>query len=253
MNDLVFNPLTIIVLVILILSTLIGMKKGLIRTILSLFSIVISLVLAWIIYPHVSGVLGEFRDLHQAIYEPVSEFFSEQIPELIDGVLESTGTEEQTSLINRLPLPQPIKDTLTLNNTAAAYEALGAKNFVEYLSVTVTKLIIQAISLLLTLLISIIGLHLLMMVTDLVAKLPVINSLNNLGGAIAGLATGYLIMQMLFLAITTFSGTDWGIKLMQQINESQILTFLYNSSTMIKMVFTELTSHLQELVEGLEG
>lgn len=253
MNDLVFNPLTIIVLVILILSTLIGMKKGLIRTILSLFSIVISLVLAWIIYPHVSGVLGEFRDLHQAIYEPVSEFFSEQIPELIDGVLESTSTEEQTSLINRLPLPQPIKDTLTLNNTATAYEALGAKNFVEYLSVTVTKLIIQAISLLLTLLISIIGLHLLMMVTDLVAKLPVINSLNNLGGAIAGLATGYLIMQILFLAITTFSGTDWGIKLMQQINESQILTFLYNSSTMIKMVFTELTSHLQELVEGLEG
>ena len=253
MNDLVFNPLTIIVLAILILSTLIGMKKGLIRTILSLFSIVISLVLAWIIYPHVSGVLGEFRDLHQAIYEPVSEFFSEQIPELIDGVLESTGTEEQTSLINRLPLPQPIKDTLTLNNTAAAYEALGAKNFVEYLSVTVTKLIIQAISLLLTLILSIIGLHLLMMVTDLVAKLPVINSLNRLGGALAGLATGYLIMQILFLAITTFSGTDWGLKLMQQINESPILTFLYNSSAMIKMVFTELTSHLQELVEGLEG
>ena len=253
MNDLVFNTLTVIVLAILILSTLIGMKKGLIRTVLSLFSIVISLVLAWIIYPHVSGILGEFRDLHEAIYEPVNEFFKEQIPELINGVMESAGSEEQTSLIDQLPLPQLIKDTLTLNNTAAAYEALGVENFIEYLSVTVTKLIIQAISLLLTLLISIIGLHLLMMVTDLVAKLPVINSLNSLGGAIAGLATGYLIMQILFLAITTFSGTEWGMKLMQQINESQILTFLYNSSTMIKMVFTQLTSHLQELAEGLEG
>lgn len=253
MNNLVFNSLTIIVLAILILSTLIGMQKGLIRTILSLFSIVISLILAWIIYPHVSGVLGEFRDLHQFVYEPVNEFFAEQIPELINGVMESPGSEEQTSLIDQLPLPQLIKDTLALNNTTAAYEALGVKNFVEYLSVTVTKLIIQAISLLLTLLISIIGLHLLMIVTDLVAKLPVINSLNRLGGAIAGLATGYLIMQIVFLAITTFSGTQWGIKLMQQINESQILTFLYNSSAMIKMIFTELTSHLQALVNGLEG
>ena len=253
MNNLVFNTLTIIVLAILIFSTLIGMQKGLIRTILSLFSIVISLVLAWIIYPHVSGVLGEFRDLHQFVYEPVNEFFAEQIPELINGVMESAGSEEQTSLIDQLPLPQLIKDTLALNNTTAAYEALGVKNFVEYLSVTVTKLIIQAISLLLTLLISIIGLHLLMIVTDLVAKLPVINSLNRLGGAIAGLATGYLIMQIVFLAITTFSGTQWGIKLMQQINESQILTFLYNSSAMIKMIFTELTSHLQALVNGLEG
>ena len=89
MNNLVFNSLTIIVLAILILSTLIGMQKGLIRTTLSLFSIVISLILAWIIYPHVSGVLGEFRDLHQFVYEPVNEFFAEQIPELINGVMES--------------------------------------------------------------------------------------------------------------------------------------------------------------------
>ncbi|MBQ8815353.1 MAG: CvpA family protein [Lachnospiraceae bacterium] len=245
MNDLIFNPLTIVVLAILIISTLIGLKKGLIRTVLSLFSIVIALVLAWLIYPHVSTVLEQFEPLRTAIYEPVNEFFAEQIPELISGVIESAGSDEQTSLINALPLPQLIKDTLTLNNTSAAYEALGVENFIQYLSTTVTSLIIQAISLLLTLLISIIGLHLLMRVTDLVAKLPVINSLNNLGGAIAGLITGYLIIQILFLAITTFSGTEWGMALMQQINESSILTFLYNSSAMIKMVFAELAKRFQ--------
>ena len=56
MNDLTYNTLTIVVLAILIISTLIGIKKGLIRTVLSLFSIVIALVLAWIIYPRVSSI-----------------------------------------------------------------------------------------------------------------------------------------------------------------------------------------------------
>ena len=240
MNDLTFNTLTIVVLAILIISTLIGIKKGLIRTVLSLFSIIIALVLAWVLYPHVSTILSQLEPLQQAIYEPVNEFFSEQIPELLSGVVNAAGSAEQNTFINELPLPQLIKDTLSLNNHPGAYAALGVDSFIQYLSTTVTSLIIQAISLLLTLIIAIIGLHLLMLATDLVAKLPVINTLNTVGGAIAGLVTGYLIMQILFLAITTFSGTDWGMKLMQQINESQILTFLYNSSTMIKMVFNEL-------------
>ena len=67
MNELTFNTLTIVVLAILVISTLIGMKKGLIRTILSLLSIVIALVLAWILYPHVSNILGQYEPLHQAI------------------------------------------------------------------------------------------------------------------------------------------------------------------------------------------
>lgn len=245
MNDLTFNTLTIVVLAILIISTLIGMKKGLIRTVLSLVSIVLALVFAWILYPHVSNILGQYEPLHQAIYEPVNEFFTEQVPELLSSMIDSAGSSEQSAMIDELPLPQLIKDTLSLNNNPEAYEALGVENFIEYLSMTATSLILQALSLLLTLLISIIGLHLLMKVTDLVARLPVIHSMNTLGGAIAGLITGYLIMQILFLLVTTFSGTSWGMSLMQQINESSILTFLYNSSTMIKMAFSELTASIE--------
>lgn len=245
MNELTFNTLTIVVLAILIISTLIGIKKGLIRTILSLLSIVIALVFAWILYPHVSSLLGQYEPLNQAIYEPVNEFFSEQIPDLFADMTASIGSTEQNTLIDELPLPQLIKDTLSLNNNPDAYEALGVDNFIEYLSTTVTSLILQALSLLLTLLIALIGLHLLMKVTDLVAKLPVIHSMNALGGGIAGLVCGYLIMQILFLLITTFSGTSWGMSLMQQIQESSILTFLYNSSTMIKMALSELTLSIE--------
>lgn len=245
MNDITFNFLTIVVLAILIVSTLIGIKKGLLRTVLSLFSLIISLVFAWVLYPHVSAVLNQFEPLQQAIYKPVNEFFLEEIPDFLAGSQDSTGSPEQNTFIDGLPLPDLIKDSLTHNNTPGIYESLGAANFIEYLSTTVTSLILQGITILLTLLIAFIGLHLLMLVTDLVAKLPVIHTLNRLGGAVAGLITGYLIMQILFLLITTFSGTSWGMALMKQIHESSILTFLYNSSAIIKILFSQLTRSFQ--------
>lgn len=253
MNDLTFNTLTIVVLAILVISTLIGMKRGLIRTILSLFSMIIAAIFAWILYPYVSGFLSDLEPLQQTIYTPVNTFFTENFPELIAGLIDAAGSAEQNTFINELPLPQLIKDTLTLNNTPDAYAALGAESFIEYLSTTVTSLIIQALALLLTMIVAFICLHLLMTATDLIAKLPVISSLNTVGGAIAGLVTGYLIMQILFLGITTFSGTEWGMSLMQQINESSILTFLYGSSAMIKMIISELAKHLEELTAGSKG
>ncbi len=235
-----FNLLTIIVVAILALACFLGWKKGLVRTILSLCSLVISLVLVWILFPHVSSLLESFTPLRETVYEHVSGFLAEEIPELLEQ-LPSTDTSAQNELIEKLPLPKELKEKLSQNNTLNVYETLGVESFTEYLSTSVTNLVIQGAALLLTLIISFIGVKILINVLDLVAKLPVINAANKSGGAIVGLVVGYLIVQIIFLVITIFSGTHWGNSLMVQVNESPILTFLYNSSATIKMLFSELT------------
>lgn len=241
-----FNVLTIVVLAILAISTFIGWKKGLLHMVLSFASMILSLVLAWILFPHVSSILGGFEPLSQGLYNKVETVLTETLEEVLPDVsLDSVGNTEQNQLIDALPLPQQLKDSLAQNNSIDIYESLGVSNFVEYLATSVTSLIIKAISLLLTLLIAFIGLHLLINVIDLVAKLPVLSTFNQGGGALLGLVIGYLIMQVLFLIITTFSATSWGMSLMKQIQESSILTFLYNSSAMIKMVLSELSKSFQ--------
>lgn len=235
-----FNMLTIIVIAILALAVWLGWKKGLVRTILSLCSLIISLVLVWILFPHVSSILEGFTPLRDTVYEHVDSFLSEEISELLEQLPE-TDTSAQNELIDKLPLPEELKEKLSLNNNVDVYEALGVESFTEYLSTTVTNLILQAASLLLTLIIVFIAVHLLIGALDLVAKLPGLNAINKSGGAIAGLITGYLIVQIIFLVITVFSGTGWGKSLMVQVNESAVLTFLYNSSATIKMLFSELT------------
>ncbi len=234
------NMLTIIVVAILALACWLGWKKGLIHTIFSLCSLVISLVLVWILFPHVSSILEGFSPLRNTVYEHVDGFLSDEIPELFEQ-LPSADPSAQNEFIDKLPLPQELKERLSLNNTVDVYEALGVESFTEYLSTAVTNLILQGAALLLTLIIVFIAVHLLINVLDLVAKLPVLNAANKGGGAVVGLVIGYLIVQIIFLVITVFSGTDWGKSLMVQVNESAILTFLYNSSATIKMLFSQLT------------
>lgn len=235
------NVLTIIVIAILALTVWLGWKKGLIRTIFSLCSLVISLALVWILFPHVSSILEGFSPLRDTVYEHVDEFISEELaPHLPE--LPQIDTSAQNELITKLPLPEELLEKLTQNNTIDVYESLGVESFFEYLATTVTNLIIQGASLLLTLIIVLIAVHLLINVLDLVAKLPGLNAANKGGGAIIGLVVGYLIIQIIFVVITVFSGTEWGKSLMVQVNESAILTFLYNSSATIKMLFSQLTA-----------
>lgn len=237
------NIFTLIILAILAISVWLGWKKGLVRTILSLCSMIISLVLVWFLFPHVSSVVEGFTPIRETVYEHVNGFLSEEVPELLEQ-LPTADTTAQNELIEKLPLPEELKEKLSLNNKIDVYETLGVDNFVEYLSTTITNLLIQAASLLITLVIVFIAVHLLIHVLDLVAKLPVLNVANKSGGAIAGLVLGYLIVQIIFLVITVFSGTGWGKSLMLQVNESAILTFLYNSSATIKMLFSQLTASL---------
>jgi len=237
------NIFTLIILAILAISVWLGWKKGLVRTILSLCSMIISLVLVWFLFPHVSSVVEGFTPIRETVYEHVNGFLSEEVPELLEQ-LPTADTTAQNELIEKLPLPEELKEKLSLNNKFDVYETLGVDNFVEYLSTTITNLLIQAASLLITLVIVFIAVHLLIHVLDLVAKLPVLNVANKSGGAIAGLVLGYLIVQIIFLVITVFSGTGWGKSLMLQVNESAILTFLYNSSATIKMLFSQLTASL---------
>ena len=234
------NMLTIIVVAILALACWLGWKKGLIRTIFSLCSLVISLVLVWFLFPHVSSILEGFSPLQNTVYEHVDGFLSEEIPELFEQ-LPSADTSAQNEFIDKLPLPGELKEKLSQNNTVDVYEALGVESFTEYLSTAVTNLILQGAALLLTLIIVFIAVNLLINVLDLVAKLPVLNAANKGGGAVVGLVIGYLIVQIIFLVITVFSGTGWGKNLMVQVNESAILTLLYNSSATIKMLFSQLT------------
>ena len=63
---------------------------------------------------------------------------------------------------------------------------------------------------------------------DLITKLPVLKSINRLGGLIIGLMEGVLVVWLLFLLIVLCQNSELGKEMMTSIQQQPILKFLYD-------------------------
>lgn len=65
---------------------------------------------------------------------------------------------------------------------------------------------------------------------DLIAKLPVLKTMNKLLGLVTGILQGLLFVCILFMLSTAFSGTQFGIWVDEMSRESEWLRMLYESN-----------------------
>jgi hypothetical protein len=117
------NWLFIVTVLVMILFTFIGMKRGLVKIAMSMLSLVISLVLVSIVTPYVS----DFLTNHTPVYDTVKE----SCVESLSGVMreESTKLTDQLSIIDSLPLPESIKEGLADNNNSEVYGIFKSRYF----------------------------------------------------------------------------------------------------------------------------
>lgn len=222
------NWLLIITGIIILTNALIGMKTGFIKTIFSLVSLILALVLTvWI-----SPVMKDFLKGNDKIYGAISHSIEKMLPFGEDEV----ASENQTSEIEKLKLPKSIKDSLIENNTPQSYKTLVVKSFKGYVSDYLTGVIINALAFLVTFIVIIILLWVICMALDLISKLPLLNSLNKTTGLLAGLAQGLIIVWLFFIVLTVFSSTHLGQDAMEQVGESQILSILYNNNYLLRFI-----------------
>ena len=217
----------ILFVVIGILAALgwLGMKKGLVKMVFSLTSTIIALLLAMLISPIVAGVMKNNEDIVRVIDEKIStviDFAPEDAKE--------TDATEQKSLIESLPLPQSMKETILENNNEANYLALNVGSFEAYVCRQITNVIINAIAFVITLIVAIILLFILCNMLNVLAKLPILRQINAAGGLAAGVAEGILLVWILFVILTMFATSAFGSSSLALIAENPILDFLYKNN-----------------------
>ena len=234
------NILLIIVLALIIFESVRGMNRGLIKTIFAVCSFVVTLILTGIFSPVVTKNLQS--------NEKVVGYFSEKIEvilpleELLEQGVEK-GKEAQKELLERLPLPESIVDSLIENNETDYYDALGVESFEDYISNYIACMIISAISFVATFLVIYIALKILCFSLDLISKLPVLNQINQLCGLAAGFVHGMLLVWLGCIALTAISGSELGGKLMKMVTDSEILSYIYNHNLLLSTL-TDLTKTL---------
>ena len=70
----------------------------------------------------------------------------------------------------------------------------------------------------------------------LVTRIPGIRQMDGLAGMALGLLEAYILIGIVFILITALAHTGFGMTLMKQINESAVLTFMFNHNYLLRII-----------------
>lgn len=245
------NWLLILTLTIIAGFAIRGYKKGIIKMAISLLSILFSITAAFTLAPFISDSLCNSEIVLDYVSDQVNEKLGieKSCIDITNNMVSSLkptdkkgstniNAAQKKAMIKKLTLPEKIKNSM-LENTAVIVEKKGkatARNFARAISEYIARIIIKTITYIGLFIIFKVLFRIITIVFKLMDKLPVIEDINELAGGIAGTISGLLIVWIGFLCLLIFSTTSFGKLCYQYINDSKILTFLYNNNLLVHWV-----------------
>jgi len=224
------NLLVLGILAFILLLVFRGYRKGFFKSAASAIGIVLAVLLTAILYPGVNKLLCQYTVLDDVIEQKIIEKF-----ELPEGTKTATRNEEIDTIEN-LDLPDNVKGWLIANCNGETFLESGVDNVCSYIAKSLTAMVMRGISYVLTLLVLLLLLHILIMVLDVANYIPIVKSINKAGGAIFGAGQGILIVWIFMGIVTLLSTFSWAYQVIQMIDESPLLAWLYKKDIFLKII-----------------
>lgn len=224
------NLLVLGILAFILLLVFRGYRKGFFKSAASAIGIVLAVLLTAILYPGVNKLLCQYTVLDDVIEQKIIEKF--ELPE----ETKTATRNEEIDTIENLDLPDNVKGWLIANCNGETFLESGVDNVCSYIAKSLTAMVMRGISYVLTLLVLLLLLHILIMVLDVANYIPIVKSINKAGGAIFGAGQGILIVWIFMGIVTLLSTFSWAYQVIQMIDESPLLTWLYKKDIFLKII-----------------
>ena len=224
------DTVCILIGILFFICVLIGWAQGLFRVIVSVAGLVASLMIAAYVAPHVSGYLEEKTQIDERLAEHIVQElqFSELGQEATRGI--------QVAVIQELPLPETLKNNILDNNNSEMYQALEVSGVYEYISKSIAVVILNAaVFLLFTFMCRVFFFFLGKAVGEL-AKVPIVRSIDKVGGGFLGAMRGLILIWIFFLILSITSTFSWSQEMIQQIQQFSPLKLLYDNNVLLDIV-----------------
>lgn len=216
--------LDLVIIGIIVLSTFLGYKQGLIKVAFKIVSFFIAVVITLILYKPVTNIIINNttwdETIENVIYEKLSATKIEQGEKI---------TKEDTDLPGIVV--NYINDGIT-NTVGQAQE-----NIARVISKELTQSIIQIIVLAVTFIVTRILLIFAKVILEAVSELPIVKQFNEMGGIIYGiLRAAIIIFAILALASFILPMVNQMV-ILEWINSSILTKFLYNHNIILMLFF----------------
>ena len=198
----------IIIIAIILLSTFLAYKKGLITLAIQLVSVIIAVVLTLILYKPVSNVIINVTGIDEMIQNAILE----EANDIMTNNQENANQVVESIQNNMLP---ETARTISINIIQ------GAVILILYVIIRIILRFVTALA-------------------NLVAKLPILNQFNKLGGVIYGILRGLLIVYILLLLVNVSGEIDAKNKVYTTVEESYIGKMM-NENNILSVLFTNVS------------
>lgn len=205
------TALDLLIVLIFVISIVIGMRRGLVKSVIGLFGKVVALIVAFLL----SANLGTYIDTNY-VHAPMRQWLVDRLSPTAEGVKASLEDLDLEELL--ADQPQFFLDTLEFLNidvdaVIEKYNSLKESG-VEYAKSAVTDTMITPISatvsrviaFVLIFLICCIAIAVLWWLSDLVINIPVVRQLDKFGGAVAGIISAFLVTFIAVSLVNVASG-----------------------------------------------
>ena len=209
--------LDIILVAIIALNVFICYKKGLVKLAVGLIAVLVSVILAVLLYKPVSNIIINNTELDEKIESAITENF----------VSEEETTEETEDNGFMKYIEKYVEDPVNKTKNEIVIEASG---------VIATKLI-DIIAMVSIFIVARLVLILLTFVTDMITSLPILKQFNELGGILYGLIKALLIIYVLLAIAFFIVYTTGSTGLADAIANSFITKFFYNNNLLLSILF----------------
>ncbi|MBQ8999383.1 MAG: CvpA family protein [Clostridium sp.] len=187
--------LDIIIIALLIIFAVVGSKRGVIHTIFAFLSTLLALFLSFIVYPVINTILKLI---------PMYTMINEKVNQRVSKINFGHSLQGQDQIISEGVnwLPDFVSEVLIQNNNEAVYQTLGVQNVVDYISISITNIIVGLIAILITwVILKCVLAGAICKFGKAIASLPIISSLDHLGGFALGIIKGLVTLWIIALII----------------------------------------------------
>ncbi len=222
MNILDLAAVAVIVLCILYFS-----YKGLVLAVFDAVSIFAAYFLANALSPKLTEAIRNRPEIFDWIKAAISKTLG------LENLLSAATKSAETNVITSLNIPDFLKDALLKNNNAEIYKLLNADTLADYVSGFLANMLIGALSLVVLLLLVFIAMKIIGVILDIASKLPVINSLNKIGGALLGAGIGVFIVCALLAVASVLLTSGKYSDIITLIESSAVAKYFYEHNFII--------------------
>ena len=250
------------VILILVIFALIGWRKGVIRLVLSLVSMIITIMAAGVVIAPLATTAIKnntnideniAQSIYTVLYEnkEVDEYFEDK--QVLTGGIDISQVESHIQTVtdvvaevgDKINLPESLTEAVKampdseLMSVIREYGEASVKEItIRLIAFRLADIVLTAIAYLVIMVVVSIVLRVVVAATGLIRRLPVIKQADKLGGLIVGLVEGIAVVWIFFTVVTAISGTQAASNILVQIHGNAILESLYNCNPITSLLFS---------------